>query len=395
MNSQPLRLFIFIDSFGHELIKKHGLLLPETIHNKPLRMQFGYSATAIPSILTGQKPSTHGQFTFFYRSTNGFSIFKFFDTIWFKAIPKFISNRRRFRVLLSRILKRYFKINGYFDLYSVPFDRLKYFDYSEKKDLFDSNAFESTKNLKDLLLENNISHFISDWRKSEDENFTDLKNVVTNEAPSFIFAYFAGLDGVQHMYTKDGKETLDKLEYYRKNILNLLNITKEKYSDVEFAIFSDHGMTSLEKEVNIKPLLEESGLKFGEDYLSFIDSTMLRIWYLNNHSKELLRKRIEAENIPGRFLSIEEMKKWGVYFEDGKYGDDIFLVDPGVQLNPSDMGNMALPGMHGYDPSDKDSDAVWMSNFYPEKDPVEVKDIFDCMLEKINQIKKETHKEEV
>ena len=114
-------------------LKNMGPLIKETKVNKSLKMQFGYSATAIPSILTGAKPSEHGQFTFFYRSKNGASIFKFFDSIWFKLIPSFISTRRRFRVLLSKLLKNYFNITGYFDLYAVPFNRLKYFEYSEKK----------------------------------------------------------------------------------------------------------------------------------------------------------------------------------------------------------------------------------------------------------------------
>ena len=58
------------------------------------------------------------------------------------------------------------------------------------------------KNIKDLLVEKKISHFISDWRKSEDENFSALKNVFKSQKPEFVFAYFAGLDGVQHMHTK-------------------------------------------------------------------------------------------------------------------------------------------------------------------------------------------------
>lgn len=386
MKKNKLYLFIFIDSFGFELIKKHGLIVDNIKLVKPLKMQFGYSSTAIPCILTGKKPSEHGQFTFFYRSPNGESIFKFFDSFWFKIIPNFISKRRKFRVLLSKLLKKQFKITGYFDLYAVDFEHLKYFNYSEMNDLFAENGFPEISNLKDVLVEKGISHFISDWRKSEDENFSELKNAISNNPPNFIFSYFAGLDGIQHMYTKDSDETRNKIQYYKEKISKILELASSKKLDVEFAIFSDHGMTTLLQEVDVRPIFSNLNLTFGKDILYFIDSTMVRIWYLNPELKNLVRESFSSAELGGRFLTINEMKDWGVYFQDSKYGDDIFLANPGVQFNPSDMGNKALPGMHGYDPSDKDSDAIWMSNYQPKHEPIEVRDIYACMYEKVLEL---------
>ena len=153
----------------------YGMLHSKFKYCNPVKMQFGYSSTAIPTILTGRKPEDHGQLTFFFHDRNaGETMFSFFDNFWFRCIPRFISDRRRFRVLIARLLKSAFKIKGYFELYSVPFWKLKYFDYSEKNDLFAEKAFDNCENLKDLLLKKNISHFISDWRKSEDENFEEL-----------------------------------------------------------------------------------------------------------------------------------------------------------------------------------------------------------------------------
>ena len=134
--------------------------------------------------------------------------------------------------MLSRIFKKACNIQGYFDLYAVPFEYLKFFDYSEKNDLFDNNAFSNVKNLKDVLDEKIFKYFISNWRQTEEENFNDLNRVVGEGDTEFIFAYFAGLDGIQHMHTKDGRETEEKLNYYKKNIELLLNKAKEKYSSV-------------------------------------------------------------------------------------------------------------------------------------------------------------------
>jgi len=219
---KKLKLFIFIDSFGYELIKKYGILNRRFNYKCPLKMQFGYSSTAIPTILTGKLPSEHGQFTFYYLDREN-SPFKFFDSFIFKMIPDFINKRRRFRVIISKILKKILKISGYFELYSIPFNKLPFFNYSEKRDLFAVDAFENVENLADILKGRKIPHFISDWRKTEDENFRILKDVVEQGDKEFIFAYFAGLDGVQHNYTKDSLQTKNKLEYYSKNIESIFN----------------------------------------------------------------------------------------------------------------------------------------------------------------------------
>ena len=95
-------------------------------------------------------------------------------------------------------------------MYSIPFGQLKFFDYAEKKDLFKPNAFDNCENLADLLEKSKIDYFISDWRKSENQNFDEIFQYLNSGEKRFIFGYFAGLDGVQHMHTKDSKETEQK-----------------------------------------------------------------------------------------------------------------------------------------------------------------------------------------
>ena len=63
----------------------------------------------------------------------------------------------------------------------------------------------------------------------------------------------------------------------------------------------------------------------------------------------------------GRWLTREDMERHGLWREDRKFGDAIFLADAGVQFCPSDMGVKPLAGMHGFDPADEDSTACWLS----------------------------------
>ncbi|MGN0870905.1 MAG: hypothetical protein ACI4UV_06895 [Victivallales bacterium] len=66
-------------------------------------------------------------------------------------------------------------------------------------------------------------------------------------------------------------------------------------------------------------------------------------------------------------------------FPDHRYGDDIYLLDAGAQFAPSDMGGEALPGMHGFSPDDKDSDACFLSNCKPVVEPFWIGDYFRIM----------------
>ena len=240
-------------------------------------------------------------------------MFKVFDNILFKLIPSFISTRRKFRNLLSKVFKRYFKITGYFDLYSIPFNQLKFFDYSEKKDLFKPNAFSTCKNIADVLEENNIPYFITNWRKSEIENFAELFEEIKSGQKKFVFGYFAGLDGVQHMHTKDSDETHKKIQFYSGKFDQLFEILEKEYDEYEVAVFSDHGMTTLTSEVDIQAKISELNEEFGVDYLSFLDSTMARFWYFSEDARKNIREKLSSIN-EIELLSKEKLEEWGVYY---------------------------------------------------------------------------------
>jgi len=90
---------------------------------------------------------------------------------------------------------------------------------------------------------------------------------------------------------------------------------------------------------------------------------MMRVWYFNPLAKNKIRRKIqEGHRKDGHFLSTQEKIDFGIDFENDKFGNDIFLLRPGGQIVPSDMGKNAMPGMHGYHPVDKDSNAAVISS---------------------------------
>jgi hypothetical protein len=143
-------------------------------------------------------------------------------------------------------------------------------------------------------------------------------------------------------------------------------------------------MTPLAGTVDIMNRIAQSGLIFGQDYGACYDSTMARFYYLNEKSAGIIAEIMQ--DFPGHFLSNDEERQYKIYRSDRAFGDAIFLLDAGIQIVPSDMGDKPLNGMHGFSPEDEHSFAAILSNTpIPEK--VEnVADYFNFMTERAENL---------
>lgn len=368
-------IFMFIDAFGWEIQKKYNFLEDLLPYRYPAQMQFGYSCTAIPTILTGERPTVHKHLTFYYYNPEE-SPFKAFK--YLKFLPKTIFDRWRFRHQFSKIIKKVNGYTGYFEIYSMPFERLPYYDYIEKKDLFVPGGLAPTKNLADVLEEKKIDYHISNWRLSETENIDALIEDIKEEKIDFAFLYTASMDGLLHRVTKDGDEIQPKLDWYANKIKSVIEEVKKHYEDYSLFVMSDHGMTTLTHEVDVKREIEALGFRWGRDYVALYDSTMVHFWFLNEKCRPHLLKK--AQNVPfSHLLTQQEKEEYGIDFKDNMYGEEILLMDPGVQVVPSDMGIKSLPGMHGFSPEHADSYAAWMGTEPLDNPPEWVGDFFKIM----------------
>jgi len=92
------------------------------------------------------------------------------------------------------------------------------------------------------------------------------------------------------------------------------------------------------------------------------------------------------KKFPGHFLSKEEESKYGIYRTDRIFGDAIFLLDAGIQIVPSDMGEKPLNGMHGFAPENEHSFAAILSNTDFPESVKHVSDYYDLMLERADNL---------
>jgi predicted AlkP superfamily pyrophosphatase or phosphodiesterase len=355
---KKLSLFVFIDGFGWQVYNKHGFNHKAIDTRKKLKTTFGFSSGADPSILTGRYPDEHTHWSSFYYDPKN-SPFKFCKYLSF--LPKRIFDRFRPRHYLSRLMKMINGYTGYFEIYSVPFAHLPYFDYLEKHDYFVPNGILKTDTIFDWCVANNIPYHCSNWRKSETYNINALKEQIDEGEIEFSYLYLPTLDGVMHTYGTEHEKTVEKLKWLEKKIEEVYEYANDKYDEVSLHIFSDHGMCDTKGSVDLISVIEKSELIYGEDYVAMYDSTMARFWFLNDESKEKIQNILEQQT-SGIIVDDDELKRMNVFFEDRRFGELFFLTNPGILINPSYFGLKAIPGMHGFHPDHEDSDALMFSS---------------------------------
>ncbi|MBO4345370.1 MAG: alkaline phosphatase family protein [Victivallales bacterium] len=355
-----IEIFMFIDALGWDTVSRSDFMKDLLPNRKPVQMQFGYSCSAIPTILSGRTPAEHGHLGLF-RFAPDDSPFKRLG--WLESIlwPRSFWMRGRVRHWLSKAVKRLYGFTGYFQLYQMPFGKLSMMDYCEKRDLFAPHGLGDVENLRDMLERTGLKFHISDWHLGDAENVRLAKSAIA-EGCRFLFIYNAEFDGFMHEHVGDWNAIPKKLEWYGTQITSLLSFCDSLKKSVRFTLFSDHGMTPLTATIDVKSAVDASGLVFGRDYGACYDSTMARFTYKSPDAKEKIHAILSHFGDNGHWLTPEEERKYGIFREDRLFGDEIFFVNPGVQIVPSDMGSKPLNGMHGFEPSDKYSLAMIMSN---------------------------------
>ncbi len=375
-----LSLFVFIDAFGWEFLNQHPFL-DDILHTKsPLGTVFGYSATCIPTILTGKLPSEHQHFSFFYYDPHQ-SPFGLCRTLAF--LPQFLTSRGRVRRVISRVLQKMYGITGYFQIYNVPFEYLPYFDYSEKKDIYQPGGIRSgEETIFDYLRQRNIPFYLSDWRLKEKENLATLERSLKRDGARFAYLYLASMDAILHQHGPETNATREKIEWYDTELRKIMALARQEYDDVHLYIFSDHGMTAINQLCDLTAKIDRLGFRFGKDYAAMYDSTMARFWFFKDEARKKITSRL-AEEPSGEFLSDERLKEYGCYFPDHQYGELFYLMNPGVLICPSFMGRTGMGGMHGYNPYHKDSLAMFASNQVPDPMPRRLDDLFQLMVKEV------------
>ena len=366
-----LPLFIMVDACGWEIIREDSFLKKEAPNRRKLRSVFGYSSTCVPSILSGRWPSDHRNWCYFvYDPKNS----PFRGLRWLRWLPQAVTGRRIFRRMLTRCVRRQLNFRGYFDLYNIPFKYIGLYDFTEKKSPLQPEGMNRGTNIFDFLVKRNIPYFVSDTEAGEEANRDALIQSIEAEKIDFAFVYWPGLDGLLHMVGNKSPEVPKRLRTYEQWIDQVMTAARQHYREVHLYVFSDHGMANCDELLDLRAMIDELGLKMEKDYAVVYDSTMARFWFFNSNARARITERLTRVE-KGRIIPDEELESMKALFRDRHFGELIFLVQEGVLIVPSHMGERPIRAMHGYHPDDQHSYAALLTN--QETIPDHVTDIPD------------------
>jgi predicted AlkP superfamily pyrophosphatase or phosphodiesterase len=368
-------LCFFVDALGWEMAQEHGTFRKVAPHAYRQRTVLGYSCAAQPTILTGMMPSEHGHWGMFYRS--GSSALAPLSRMRF--LPTVVTSHRRFRRRLLLWHRRQSNFTGYYNFYRVPFELFSTFDIVEKKDIFAPAAFDpGVSSIFDHLVSEGVSFRSWSWKSGLDASLSELTDELREGQTRFFLLYTPHIDGFLHDKVDDDSAVARELAMVEDKITSVIDKAKETYSEVDVLIYSDHGMLKTTGTFDLMGFMRNVELTPGRDYTAFYDSTMARFWFSHDGARAEIVDALSTLDC-GAILTDDDLESEGVHFEDRRFGELVFLMNPGVLVLPSHMGATAPKGMHGFTPEHPDSYAVIMSSSELTPAPEHIRDTFTAM----------------
>src|ERR1700730_17384813 len=360
MKQRTANIFVLIDGLGWEWVKAAPFLNEVAPHRRCLDTVFGFSAGAIPSILTGRHPQEHGRMAMFQRAVDGRSPFARLK--WICSMPPVLVENRYVRRVVESVAAALGRFTGYFNIYSVPLRYLPLLDVAEKRDIYRPGGIPGSTSIFDLLQANGRAWRSYSYHQGDDFSLIDrAQQELDRGTAGFYFLYLSQVDAFLHAHADRAPLVAARLTEYNARLTRLYQVARQRYARVRLWIFSDHGMAPTRNTVNLRPVLD--GLPAGapRDYLCLLDSTMARFWFFADGVRNLVRDALRDCGA-GRWLRETELRSMRAWFPDRRYGEEIYLLPEGHVIAPSHMGMAAPKGMHGFHPDAPHSKAALLGS---------------------------------
>jgi len=375
--SSRIQVFVLIDALGWEIIKDRSFLTNELPFRRPLKTVLGYSCGAIPTILTGLMPAQTGRWNLFYYDPQG-SPFRWLH--WFSFLPDRLLDNRYSRKVIKELGRRVMGMGPLFECGVSP-RLLPRFNYVEKENIYAAGGISGSVSIFDLLTDRRIPHRIYSYHCLTDAQILDHARAdIKSGGARFFFVYLSEIDYFLHKRRDDDEAVTQRLAWYDQQLHELFAVAIERDPQATFTVISDHGMTRVRSHYDLVGRIDALGFKMPKQYMAVYDSTMARYWFRDDGARRGILSELERTSC-GKILDDGELDRLGILFPDRRYGETIFLLDPGWLIAESNFngGGWNPVGMHGYHPSDSHSDAIFLSNRQPETVMSSVVDIFSLL----------------
>ena len=379
LERRRVNIFVLIDALGWEFIKDRPFLNTELPVRMPLKTVLGFSSGAIPTILTGLSPAQTGHWNLLYYDPQGSP---FWWLRWLSLLPNRMVDNRIIRKLIKELGRRALGMGPLFECCVSP-QLLPWFNWTEKANIYSPGGIANSTSVFDLLEKRNIRYRVYSYHNFSDaQGFEQIRLDLQSSDADFFFLYLSEIDRCLHSRCNDLEAVSRTFEWYAQGLRKVFELALSRDPEATLTIVSDHGMTPVHSEYDLVGKIERLGFEMPEHYLSVYESTMARYWFFGEDAGQAITAEL-ARTQCGRILDDAELRSLGIYFLDRRYGETIFLLDPGWLFSRSDFNGSGWHpvGMHGYHPADPYSDAVFLSNRRPAHVMATIADIFRCLEE--------------
>jgi len=269
----------------------------------------------------------------------------------------------------------------------IPFRYLPYFDIAEKH-LFDDTHFAAGRGIFSLLKRQNKRYFMHSAPTHPTAVEKVLRDVEQADHPfDFIFLHIGDLDSIGHKYGPHSTEIERALRRVDDAVRQIFEFLGNIYDELSLVTFGDHGMVQVRTCVDMAERLSALPFCPGKDYLYFLDSTFARFWFFSKRAEIEITTLLEGIE-EGRILTQTEKNYYHLNYSHNRFGDLIFLANPGFLIFPN-FWNNTVPekGMHGYTPEYEGQQSGFLIHSPKVKRPnridypVDMRRIFPTLLE--------------
>jgi len=382
-----LTVLLQVDAFRHDYLEKNSTPFLYSLFKDSgsgvLKPTFGFEPDA--AYIAGLYPdeADGGAQFWFDADMSPFKIFQY--------APKVLSNLphipdRVLRKIIQKLVGKYCDAPT-FSTASVPLHLLHNFSFPMQHRMHHPN-FCASKSIFDLLREQNkkwLFHCNPDFKVSLE---AVIQRVKTDLLPPIEFSFFliGDLDRIGHRYGPESKELKEELMKIDIGLNTILNFAKERFDEVNFMVIGDHGMVQVNETLDVQNIISRLPNDVLKNCHYFLDSTMARFWFTTEKAKEAVVSILNGIEC-GHMISQEEKDRYHLNYKHNKFGDLIFIVNPGVLIHPSFYGTRTpVKGMHGYLPEISGQQSLWLLNStkinYPvhNPEPLDMRRVFPTLV---------------
>jgi hypothetical protein len=128
----------------------------------------------------------------------------------------------------------------------------------------------------------------------DDEAVFSATLASVSEGHDLYLLQFSDSDALCHLHGSEGEVRRRVTRELDRKVSVVAEAFENAYAQPSFMVIGDHGMMDVDTTVDVATVVHgraaAAGLRHGYDYLLFLDSTLARLWSLNDRARRAARR---------------------------------------------------------------------------------------------------------